>query len=331
MKLYYASISDVGNVRVHNEDFLYTGKISDGEYLFIVADGMGGHNAGEVASYKAVSAFVTAVKKGLGDETNQVMAAMKQTLLDVNRLIYRAGKQSETHKGMGTTVSAMYIKDNRGYVVHVGDSRIYRYSQESLEQLTDDHSLVGRLLKEGYISEGEALNHPKRNVLYQSIGLKQKIDVQSVGPFPVREGDKFMLCSDGLINEVHDIQLEDFMRMKSPSKIARGLVDLAKSGTAADNITVIMVSTLPGEPGETEPENTFLEPLPGPPRPERKDTGRRSKIGIYILLVILLFLLAAIIYLAYKQVEKSDNDLLPEIKTLESRKNLTRRYNNFIK
>lgn len=318
MRLYYASLSDVGNVRTHNEDFLYAGKIKEGQYLFIVADGMGGHNAGEVASYKAVSAFVTAVKKGLGDETNHVMATMKQILLDVNRLIYRAGKENETHKGMGTTVSAMFIKDNRGYVVHVGDSRVYRYSEDSLEQLTDDHSLVGRLLKEGYISEGEALNHPKRNVLYQSIGLKQKIEVQSVGPFPIREGDKFLLCSDGLINEVHDIQLEDFMRMKSPPKVVRGLVELAKNGTAADNITVIMISTEPGDPGEEDPENTFLQPLPGPPDSNQKKTRRRNPILIYILLIILLFLLAAIVYLAYKQVEKSDKDLLPEIKTLET-------------
>lgn len=301
MEINCSSVSDVGNVRPHNEDFLFAGKIKDNEYLFVVADGMGGHSSGEVASYKAVSLLVSTLKNEWPEESHLIVSALRRTVLEINEFIYREGIKNLSQKGMGTTLSALFIKKDRGYIAHVGDSRIYRFSNDTLEQLTDDHSLVGRLLKEGYISEQEALNHPKRNVLYQSVGLKQKIDVQTVGPFPIREGDKFLLCSDGLLAEVHDMQIEDFIRHKAPQILVAELLELAKSGVAPDNITIIAISTkpediIPHTDPHTAPDLTDAT-FPPP---------AKSRLKLLILLAALAALLVFIIWFASQFFGKDD-------------------------
>ena len=299
MELYYSSLSDVGNVRTHNEDFLFAGKLKGGEHLFIVADGMGGHSFGEVASYRAVTGFIKALKKGVG---RNVPDALRKIVADINSKLVLEGKKVGVHKGMGTTLSALYIKNGMGYIVHVGDSRIYRYSNSTgeLEQLTEDHSLVGKLLKDGFITEEEAQAHPKRNVLYQSVGLKEEIEIQSMGPFPIQKGQKFLLCSDGLNSEVVDIEIKEFLKMTSMRRAAEGLIKKAKAGTASDNITVIAVSTEKDETDEaTRVEDTVK--LTVPLKIKRK---RKQRIVILLLLALLILLLAAVIYLLVQDFKK---------------------------
>ncbi len=299
MELYYSSLSDVGNVRTLNEDFLYAGKLKGGEHLFIVADGMGGHSAGEVASYRAVTGFIKALKKGVG---RNVPDALRQIVLNINEKIIHEGKKTGKHRGMGTTLSALYIKNDQGYIVHVGDSRIYRYSKSNgnLEQLTEDHSLVGKLLKDGFITEEEAQSHPKRNVLYQSVGLKEGIEVQARGPFPIQKGQKFLLCSDGLNNELIDTEIKEFLKLNSMRRVVEELIKKAKTGTAADNITVIAISTEKDKTDETTQVEDTVK-LTAPLKIKRK---RKKRLIILLLLGLLMLLLAAVVYLLVQDFKK---------------------------
>ncbi len=293
MELYYSSLSDVGNVRVKNEDFLFAGKLGGDEYLFVVADGMGGHHAGEVASYKAVMELVRGVKKGTGEN---ILGSLEGIVLDINKMLFEETGKSAHDKRMGTTLSALYIRGAQGYIVHVGDSRIYRYSEKGLVQLTEDHSVAAKLLKDGFITREEVKTHPKRNVLYQSVGLRPGIEVKTLGPVPVREGQKFLLCTDGLNNELADEEIEGFLRFNSTRYIAGELIEKARAGKAADNITVIVVST--------ERDNTMV----------LDDTLKMSTFGwkrlkekrvVYFLLSALLVLLLIIaLYLLIKDLQK---------------------------
>lgn len=299
MELYYSSLSDVGNVRDHNEDFLYAGKLKSGDYLFIVADGMGGHSAGEVASYRAVTGFIKALKKGVG---KNVPEELRQIVLSINDKLIHEGKKEDTQRGMGTTLSVLYTKDHLGYIVHVGDSRIYRYSDsyEGLEQLTEDHSLVGKLLKDGFISPEEAQAHPKRNVLYQSVGLKEEIEVQTMGPFRIREGQKFLLCSDGLNTELTDAEIVEFLKFPSTHRIVEGLITKAKTGVASDNITAIAISTVKGD----EDSTTLVENTVKMKVPLQIIKKRNKKIVLFILLGLLVLLLAALVFMLVKNDNK---------------------------
>ncbi len=321
MQLYYYSLSDVGNVRAHNEDFLFSGRVKGDGYLFIVADGMGGHSSGEVASYKAVAGFVKAMRKGVG---RNITDAMRRIVLEINDDLIHEGKRSAKEKGMGTTLSALYIKGDKGYFAHVGDSRIYRYSNPgtggSMVQLTEDHSLVGRLLKDGFINAEEAQTHPKRNVLYQSVGLKKGIEVQTMGPFDIRKGQKFLLCSDGLNSELRDFEIEEYLELESPRRIVEGLIDEAKQRTASDNITVIAVSTDIGDADEmTQPVDTVK--IPVPIKVKMKLRRKKKKTLVLILVGVIVALLAVMIYLLVKNAQGTTppNSMAPGTKTETSR------------
>ncbi|UCH97936.1 MAG: serine/threonine-protein phosphatase, partial [Candidatus Aminicenantes bacterium] len=197
---------------------------------------------------------------------------------------------------------------------HVGDSRIYLYwdspahtthansgahtgnttipEQEqttSLTRLTEDHSLVGKLLKDGFITEEEARNHPKRNVLYQSIGLKREIDIQTTGTIPIQTGQKYLLCSDGLYGVVPDHEIKEYLKVNSTAAIAEQLVQRAKTNGGPDNITVIVVSTEKDEtPGLTDTVKIITPPL---------KKRKKRKAWLFILLGLLVLLLAVMIYL----------------------------------
>lgn len=302
MELFFSTLSDAGNVRKNNEDSLYAGKIGDGEYLFIVADGMGGHRAGEVASRKAVTVVVRQLEKGAG---KNIPESLNKIALKANETLMKEGKNIRAKNGMGTTLSVLYIKNNLSYVAHVGDSRIYRYSPpgngktHSLIQLTDDHSFVGRLLKDGFLTEEEARNHPRRNVLYQSIGLKKQITVQVNDPVPIKDGEKYLLCSDGLYSVVSETEIGECLNGNTTRSSARQLVDKANENGGPDNITVIVISTIP-EPEEAEladgdllPEDTVKIRVLGVTNRHKK----RRRIGIFILIALFLLLLAAVAYL----------------------------------
>jgi len=313
MKLYYYGLSDPGMVRPNNEDYLFAGKVEENQYLFIVADGMGGHQAGEVASRKAVTLFVQYLEKYNGfvdnQSTSHILESLKQMVHEINENLIQEGSRSAKKNGMGTTLSVLYIKDDQGYIVHVGDSRIYRYENDPvpdeqssetanvprLKQLTEDHSFVGKLVKDGFISEEEARNHPKRNVLYQSIGLKKDINIQTLGAIPIRKGQKYLLCSDGLYGVVPDTELHEFLEGFSTKQIAMNMVKKANFNGGPDNVSLIVVSTEKDDTTELEDTVRIVDT---PLKRQKKKT-----LWFFILLGLLVLLLALIIYFLIQNTE----------------------------
>jgi len=295
MELYFSGLTDVGNVRANNEDYRFCGKLGPAEYLFIVADGMGGHQMGEVASRKAVSLTVAKLSQ-LTHSSTDIPAQLRQIIQEVNEAVYNENIHSNRAGSMGTTLSILFVKDGLGYIAHVGDSRIYRFRPDtptpSLTQLTEDHSLVGQMVKEGLISEEEARTHPHRNIINQSIGIKAQVQPQTPPPIPIQPGDKFLLCSDGLCGPVRDNEILAAFPGNSTAAVTRKLVQLAKKKGAPDNVTIIAVSTLPESAAAlNDPlSDTVKIKIPRVVNPKRRRT-------LIFLLLVLLLLLAGLVYL----------------------------------
>src|ERR1051326_6987006 len=193
--------TDVGLVRSENQDFgAYTTPAEErdshtGGRLLLVADGMGGHRGGATASRLAAE---TVKAQYLGSEDADVAAALRDALVRANARIFTEAQANPELRGMGTTTSALVVRNNNAWFAHVGDSRIYLIRGGAIKQLTEDHSLVASLGREGLLTSSEAENHPRRNVLQRSMGVGEDVEIDVSGPLPVQEGDVFILCSDGL-------------------------------------------------------------------------------------------------------------------------------------
>jgi serine/threonine protein phosphatase PrpC len=225
-----AGRTDRGKVRELNEDtFGYN------DCLFVVADGMGGHQAGEVASAIAVE---TILKANL---TGDITAALKKTLALANQTIFAQAEKNTQLTGMGTTVAVLYLDNNLAYVTNIGDSRVYYLSNNKLNQLTSDHSLVNELVKNGEITVEEAKSHPQRNILTQALGSNDTLDPEII-KLEINKGDKFLLCSDGLTSSVSETLIEELISQKiDPEIIVDQLINSANEFGGADNITVVLV------------------------------------------------------------------------------------------
>jgi len=206
--------------------------------VFMVADGMGGHNAGEVASLMAVEQLREAAS-GIIAETDLV-----QALEDANEVIYAESMTNHLHHGMGTTLAAMVVLENNTLVVaHVGDSRVYMWHEGALSRLSKDHSYVQELVDEGIVSIEEARTHPRRNIVTRALGIDANVEVEA-NTFPVTVGAWYVLCSDGLVDEISDADIAKVLaRCTSPHEASQALVDAANAAGGRDNITVIVVST----------------------------------------------------------------------------------------
>ena len=229
----YGAVTHVGQVRSGNEDSL----LADNN-VFMVADGMGGHNAGEVASLMAVEHLREAAS-GIIAETDLV-----QALVHANEVIYAESMTNHLHHGMGTTLAAMVVLDNNNIVVaHVGDSRVYMWHEKALTRLSKDHSYVQELVDEGIVSIEEARTHPRRNIVTRALGIDAEVDVEA-NTFPVTVGAWYVLCSDGLVDEISDADIAKVLeRCTTPHEASQALVDAANAAGGRDNITVIVVST----------------------------------------------------------------------------------------
>ncbi len=237
--------TDIGIVRQINQDSMFVSKNSDFP-LFIVADGMGGHKAGEVASEMAVSIITTSLSSRLMDD--DVIVNIEKEILDsikkANRELLNHSQVIEDCNGMGTTITLGYIKDAKLYVGHVGDSRAYIIRNEELKQITDDHSLVNELLKNGDISIEEAMKHPQKNVITRAVGTNEDICID-INSFELKENDIILFCSDGLTNMIEEHELKDlFIGIKDVQEACDSAVSLAKDKGGRDNITVIGIRFL---------------------------------------------------------------------------------------
>ena len=248
--------TDVGRVRSVNEDRLL---ISD--RIFAVADGMGGHAAGEVAAQLALETLEIAV----GRQTEDLVDAVKVA----NQAVLQRAARDPSTRGMGTTLCALAVVDadpdetagdsQLVAVVNVGDSRGYLYQGGELLQLTEDHSLVEEMVREGRLSPEEALGHPSRNIVTRSIGNEADVNVD-VWEISVRAGDRFLLCSDGLFNELDDDRIAAVLRrLEEPEEAARELVRLANEAGGRDNITVVLVDVV-DDAGRSAADAAAAEP-----------------------------------------------------------------------
>ncbi len=240
MNLAYYGKTDKGKLRKGNEDYFTCEKISPEEYLFIVADGMGGHQAGDVASKLGTQSFVSRYKK-LRNKKTGVAGALKQSIDAANEAILKKASNDLRKRGMGTTFSAIAIVDMRAYLVHVGDSRVYLIRNNDILRLTTDHTFVEKMVEEGRLTYEEARDHPQKNILYMSLGARQSFFPEISESFEVKEGDVYILCSDGLNNMVPDHVIKDFAMNLEPKKSVESLVKLANDNGGTDNITIMVI------------------------------------------------------------------------------------------
>ena len=239
--------TDLGRKRDTNEDAFL---VDDALGLYVVADGMGGHAAGEVASHEAIDAFYGMVKRGVGalrllvdplseDDARLACRLMESAVQAATYLIYSIAEIDREKSGMGTTISALLILGDYAITAQVGDSRIYLAKGSSVEQLTEDHTLIAWQLKEGLISHEEAERSPHRNVITRAVGNREYVQVDTRA-VPVAAGVRFLLCSDGLHGYLRDDDIPSTFALGGAEAV-EGFIRLANERGGKDNITVVLV------------------------------------------------------------------------------------------
>lgn len=248
--------SDVGLCRAGNEDSLAVFELNfttqsneSGVGVYLVADGMGGVNAGEVASALAVDTVTSQIQSLIsnlsehhGDPTGEIRSALHAAIKEANTRIYETSRHNRDLSGMGTTLTGALIYGQNVFIGHVGDSRAYLINREGIEKVSRDHSLVGRLVEIGQITLEEAAVHPQRNLIYRSMGTYPNVEVD-LYQRPIKIGDWLLLCSDGLTGHLSDEELHStVINTPDPQLAARRLVNMANQRGGEDNITVVLVN-----------------------------------------------------------------------------------------
>ncbi|MBI5311300.1 MAG: Stp1/IreP family PP2C-type Ser/Thr phosphatase [Actinobacteria bacterium] len=267
----HAAASDVGRMRRANEDSYFVRSP-----LFVVADGMGGAQAGEVASRIAVEAFAEPLNESLAPEVR-----MSAAVEAANREIHDQSISDQSRQGMGTTLTAALLGDEELTLAHVGDSRAYRLRDGELTRLTTDHSLVGEMVRRGAITEAEAEVHPQRSILTRALGPEPDVEVDTL-THSVRDGDVYLLCSDGLTGMVDDAQIAEVAGSGEPMRsVAEELIARANAAGGVDNITVVAFrvagtgkpTTEAGSESSTGSETVVAPAVAPPPVSEPQPAG----------------------------------------------------------
>jgi len=232
--------SDRGKKRKKNEDFILDRAIGKEERLFIISDGMGGHRSGHIASKLASTTFADQYQQQRTDHI-PVPEALQSALNKANVRVFNQSSENRLNSGMGTTLSVLVVKRNEGSIIHVGDSRIYQIRDSRITRMTQDHTLVAKLLEEGHISPQEAQKHPRKNILYQSVGIDQKIKPHRRTRFPIQSGDIYVLCSDGLSNMVDEETIRSVADTHYPKEAVLKLIRKANKNGGNDNISVQVI------------------------------------------------------------------------------------------
>jgi serine/threonine protein phosphatase PrpC len=245
--------TDTGRQRRDNEDSVYV-RVP----LYVVADGMGGAQAGEVASALAVEEF----RRGLPDAAEE-HATVEQRLAarvrDANRRIYETAQVESEHSGMGTTLTAVYLHGPELAVAHVGDSRAYVLRDGELIRLTHDHSLVEELMRRGKLTPEQAAEHPQRSIITRALGIEPEVEVDT-WTYPARAGDVVLLCSDGLTSMIEESEVADVLRSEPDlERAGERLIHAANEAGGRDNITVVLFRLVEtDEPPPPDPGDTFI-------------------------------------------------------------------------
>ncbi|GIP32955.1 Stp1/IreP family PP2C-type Ser/Thr phosphatase [Paenibacillus sp. J2TS4] len=239
-----ANRSDVGRIRMVNEDSAAVVPDCQGYSLAIVADGMGGHKAGDIASQMAIEKMQEYLVRSLrpGASSEECGEWIKQAVYEANRSIFEAASRTVEYSGMGTTAIVTLADRNRLILGHIGDSRAYLLSNGQLRQLTEDHSLVNMLIKSGQITPEEAEQHPRRNILTRALGTDEEVDVDIIQA-AWAEGDVVLVCTDGLSGAVPKEELRLVLNSEGDlDEKANQLVNKALEAGGDDNITVVLMA-----------------------------------------------------------------------------------------
>ena len=232
--------SDRGQRRTVNEDYANYFYNQEEIPLLLTCDGIGGHNAGDVASAMAVCELGKLWQQTELDNLEEIHLWLRQSILAVNQTIYKKSKQSEELSGMGTTLVAAVVVGEQVLVAYVGDSRVYLQHHETLNLLSEDHSLVNELVKSGEITAEEALVHPKRNYVTRSIGVMDSVEIDFVRS-TMKVGDFLLLCTDGLTNMISVETIQELLSSNlTIEEIAEKAVELANAAGGTDNITILL-------------------------------------------------------------------------------------------
>ncbi|MBR3134561.1 MAG: Stp1/IreP family PP2C-type Ser/Thr phosphatase [Clostridia bacterium] len=234
--------SDVGEAREINEDFFFISYPDDPVQIYIVADGMGGYNGGEIASKLAVDSAKNYILSNF-DKANKDRESLIDLIKDssqyANMIVYEKAQSSEELKKMGTTLDVCLIYQSRAYISHIGDSRIYRLRNNFFRKITKDHSYVQQLLDEGKITKQESITHPEKNMLMKALGVKPFIEPDTTVKGFLK-GDVILMCSDGLTNMVSEDEIKNII-LENPTDATKMLVQKANDLGGKDNITAIII------------------------------------------------------------------------------------------
>jgi len=228
--------TDVGRRRDHNEDAYVTFEAEDGSLVLVVADGMGGHLAGEVASAMAIEILQRELTRPAADPSGALRSAIELA----NREIWDEAARDTEKSGMGSTIVAAIVHDGQAYLANAGDSPAYLVRGGQTEQLTHDHGLVAEQVEAGVIREEDAEHHPFRHILTRCLGAEASVDVEVYPPRELVAGDVLVLCSDGLTEHVNKREVAALVEDPDPDEVARGLVDVANQRGGHDNVTVVV-------------------------------------------------------------------------------------------
>lgn len=235
--------SDIGRAREQNQDYYYISEENDTPKLYILADGMGGYKGGEVASKlctDSVRKYIQSNFEATPKEKEDILNLVKSAVEYANMVVYEKSKEIPELEGMGTTIEVCLIYNNKAYIGHVGDSRIYRIRKEIIRKLTKDHSYVQKLVEDKKITREEAKVHPKKNMLTKALGCTPYVE-PDVRARNFEKGDIFIICSDGLTNMVDEKRIYDIVK-EDITTAADRLIKEANEAGGYDNITVILIN-----------------------------------------------------------------------------------------
>lgn len=235
--------TDQGMVRKQNQDYYRCIRLGQGQYLAVVCDGMGGARSGDVASKLASEVFSQDISGSVRPEMEQqeIVKMLVGAVKSANSAVYDQSQVSPDFQGMGTTLVAVFLQGKAAYIINVGDSRCYYVSGDQVQQVTEDHSVVGLMVARGQISEEEARIHPNKNLITRAVGTEPEV-IPDCFYMGLDKGDYLLLCSDGLSNLVTKPELlYEVTHVESGTECCQRLIDMAKRRGAPDNVTVVLI------------------------------------------------------------------------------------------
>ena len=234
--------SDIGKARDTNQDYYYISNSLDEVQLYMLADGMGGYNGGDIASRLAtvtVKSYIESNFEKIPKEKEAILKLIENAMEYANMVVYEKSKEDENLQGMGTTLEVCVIYNNKVYIGHIGDSRIYRIRKEFIRKLTTDHSYVQKLVKDGTISKEEAEHHPKKNMLMKALGCTPYVEPDTMVKGFLK-GDILLICSDGLTNMISQEKIYQII-IENQENAVQKLIEEANNQGGYDNITAIEI------------------------------------------------------------------------------------------